>query len=314
MTFQVVTGGAGFIGSHLVERLLRDGEEVLLIDDFSSGTEANIQEFRGHPKLRVERESVTEPATLARLFKGAEFVFHHAAIPSVQKSLEHPMESNNANIGGTLAVMVAARQSNVRRVIYASSSSVYGDAEVLPKHEEMPARPLSPYALQKYSGEVYGQIFFDLFGTGFTALRYFNVFGPRQNPKSQYAAVIPRFITAMVKNEQPVIYGDGEQSRDFTYVDNVVEANIKASRSKNADGQVMNIALGERISLNQLVSTINDLLGTQLRPLYEPRRAGDVRHSQASIERSRRLISFTPVVDFKTGLQRSVQWYTQFCK
>jgi UDP-glucose 4-epimerase len=309
MGLQIVTGGAGFIGSHVVERLLGDGERVIVVDDFSSGRETNIEGLRGCQNLQVERASILDVEILSRLFRGAEFVFHLAAVPSVQKSLENPLKSNNANIAGTLAVLLAARDAGVKRVVYASSSSVYGDSETLPKRENFPAQPLSPYALQKYVGEMYARMFYDLFGTGSASLRYFNVFGPRQDPTSEYAAVIPCFITAMLQGRSPVIYGDGEQSRDFTYVENVVEANILAARSHGAAGQVMNIALGERISLNQLDALLNKILGTRIRPVYEAPRAGDVRHSQAAIEQAQQLIGFRPSIDFRTGLERTIDWY-----
>ncbi|MBI2822277.1 MAG: SDR family oxidoreductase [Acidobacteria bacterium] len=309
MPFQVVTGGAGFIGSHIVERLLQDGEEVVLIDDFSTGREANIAGFAHHAKLRIERVSILDAAALSEMFKGAEFVFHNAAIPSVQKSLERPLETNDVNVRGTLNVLLAAGQCGVKRVVYASSSSIYGESEVLPKREDLPAQPLSPYALQKYVGELYARVFSQLSGISFTALRYFNVFGPRQDPASEYAAVIPRFVTSMLQGKSPTIYGDGEQSRDFTYVDNVVEANLKAARSDRARGEVINIALGERVSLNQLIALINGLLRTNIRPVHEPARSGDVRHSQAAVERARHLIGFEPAVDLREGLRRTLEWY-----
>lgn len=311
MRFQVVTGGAGFIGSHIVGRLLQEGEEVVIVDDFSTGRESNLADFKSHPKLLVERTSILESDALVRIFKGAEFVFHQAAIPSVQRSLEYPLETNAVNVGGTLNVFLAAREAGVKRVVYASSSSLYGDSEILPKSEEFSINPLSPYALQKFAGELYTRLFFNLYGTGGIALRYFNVFGPRQDPMSEYSAVIPRFVTAMLNGEAPTIYGDGEQSRDFTYIDNVVDANLRAARSSNADGEVMNIAVGTRISLNDLVSVLNQLFGTRIKPIYEPARAGDVRHSQACIARARRLIGFEPRVDFKTGLQRTIDWYAR---
>ncbi|HEY3129552.1 MAG TPA: SDR family oxidoreductase [Acidobacteriota bacterium] len=311
MPVQVVTGGAGFIGSHIVERLLRDGEDVVLVDDFSTGHEENITDFQSHPRLRIERISILQKETLGEILKGAQFVFHQAAIPSVQKSVQHPLETNQVNITGTLNVLMAARQAGVKRVVYAASSSVYGDTEALPKSEEFLPQPMSPYALQKYVGEIYGQLFFKLYGIETIALRYFNVFGPRQDPTSEYSAVIPRFVTAMLKGEAPVIYGDGEQSRDFTYIDNVVEANMKAAHAPPAAGQVMNIGVGDRISLNQIVKTLNEVLGTRIDPRYDSARPGDVKHSQASIERARHLIGYKPLVDFKTGLKRTVEWYSR---
>jgi len=311
MAFQIVTGGAGFIGSHICERLLNEGSDVLLIDDFSTGKEDNIEDFRRNPRLRVEKISILDAEALPDLFRGAECVFHQAAIPSVQKSLERPRQSNEVNISGTLNVLLAAKSAGIKRLVYAASSSVYGDTETLPKTEDFTPQPLSPYALQKYVGELYGKMFFDLFGVATTALRYFNVFGPPQDPRSEYAAVIPRFVTAMLQGNRPTIYGDGEQSRDFTYVENIVEANLKAARSPNAAGAVMNIGLGDRISLNQVVRTLNGMLGSSIQPVYETARSGDVRHSQASIDRAEKLIGFRPRIDFQEGLKRTVAWYRE---
>ncbi|MBI4456993.1 MAG: SDR family oxidoreductase [Acidobacteria bacterium] len=311
MSFQVVTGGAGFIGSHIVECLLREGEEVVVVDDFSTGKVANLSRFRDHPRLRIERTTILDSDALAKIFKGADFVFHQAAIPSVQKSLEFPVETNQVNIGGTLSVLLGAYRAGVRRVVFASSSSVYGNSEILPKQETDPAQPLSPYALQKYVGELYSHIFFNLFGAPIISLRYFNVYGPRQDFASEYSAVIPRFAMAMLQGKSPTIYGDGEQSRDFTYVENVVDANLRAARSSNADGKVLNIASGNRTTLNQLVDLLNQLLGTSIQAIYEPPRAGEVRHSQAAIEQARKFIGFDPAVDLKTGLQRTIEWYAQ---
>jgi UDP-glucose 4-epimerase len=311
MGHQVVTGGAGFIGSHIVERLLRDGEEVVLVDDFSTGTYSNIADFQSDRRLRVEKVNILQKKALVEIFKGARFVFHQAAIPSVQKSLEYPFETNEVNIGGTLNVLLAAQQAGVNRVVLAGSSSIYGDTDVLPKSENMAPQPLSPYALQKYTAEAYSQMMHRLFGVETTTLRYFNVFGPRQDPQSEYAAVIPRFVTAMLTGKSPTIYGDGEQSRDFTYIDNVVKANLEAARAPRAAGEVMNIGLGDRITLNRIVELLNEILGTCINPIYEPPRSGDVRHSQASIERARQLIGFEPSVDFRTGLERTVRWYSE---
>lgn len=310
MSFQVVTGGAGFIGSHLVERLLAEGQRVVILDNFSTGREENLSDFRSNPRLEVRKASILDDAELARAFRGADCVYHQAAVPSVQKSVDRPQETHDVNVTGTLKVLLAARETGVRRVLYASSSSVYGDSEELPKREDFAPRPLSPYALQKYAGEAYAGLFSTLYGTATTALRYFNVFGPRQDPTSEYAAVIPRFVTAMLKGESPVIYGDGEQSRDFTYVANVAEANLTAAASKGAEGAVMNVALGQQISLNQLVSILNGILGTAIRPVYQPARAGDVRHSVASIDRARQLIGFRPSVTLEDGLKRTVEWYS----
>ncbi|MGH9339359.1 MAG: SDR family oxidoreductase [Acidobacteriota bacterium] len=307
-----VTGGAGFIGSHLATALLQRGSRVRIIDNFSTGHRENTQdlaeEFADH--LEVIDADIRDLDALRDLFSGAGVVYHQAAIASVQRSVRDPLESNSANVEGTLKVLLAARDAGVRKVVFAASSSVYGDSEVLPKHEEMKPNPISPYALTKYVGELYCQVFSDIYELPAIGLRYFNVFGPRQDPKSEYAAVIPRFITRMLRGERPIIFGDGEQSRDFTYIDNVVSANLIAASSE-VRGLSLNVACGERFSLNQVVSMLNEILGTRLQPLYQAARLGDVRHSQADIRLAVEKMGFKPLILFREGLRRTAEWFAR---
>jgi len=309
-TFDVVTGGAGFIGSHLARALLEQGRRVRIVDDLSTGQKARIDDLlveRGD-RCEFREQDIRDLDALADTFAGAEVVYHQAALPSVPRSVADPISSNAANVDGTLNVFVAARDAGVRKVVYASSSSVYGDSKELPKHESMPLDPLSPYAVTKCVGEMYGRVFSNLYGLGTVGLRYFNVFGPAQDPKSQYAAVIPKFITRMLAGESPVVYGDGEQSRDFTFIDNVVAANQCAARSA-ASGIALNIACGDRFTLNQLVGALNEILGTSIEPVYEDPRPGDVKHSQAAIDRATEAIGFAPKIGFEEGLRRTVEFF-----
>ncbi|MBW2313670.1 MAG: SDR family oxidoreductase [Deltaproteobacteria bacterium] len=310
--FDVVTGGAGFIGSHLSRSLVKQGRRVRIIDDLSTGQKERILDLLDeHGDLCEFREQdIKDIDALNDTFAGAETIYHQAALPSVPRSVNDPISSNDANIDGTLNVFVAARDARVRKVVYASSSSVYGDSKELPKRESMPFNPLSPYAITKCVGEMYGRVFSNLYGLGTVGLRYFNVFGPAQDPTSQYSAVIPKFITRMMKGEGPIIYGDGEQSRDFTFIENVVAANQCAARSE-ASGIAVNVACGERYTLNQLVGHLNDILGTSLEASYEDPRAGDVKHSMAGIERAAEAIGFEPRVGFEEGLRATVEFYTQ---
>ncbi|MBI4445886.1 MAG: SDR family oxidoreductase [Acidobacteria bacterium] len=309
-SFNVVTGGAGFIGSHLTRALLRRGGRVRVIDNFSTGKRENMAELMEQfpDTLELCEHDIRDLEGLQKLFSGGEVIFHHAAIPSVQKSVENPLESNSANVEGTLKVLIAARYSSARKVIYAASSSVYGNSEELPKHEGMKPQPMSPYAIDKYAGELYCKAFSDIYKLPTLSLRYFNIFGPHQDPDSPYAAVIPRFIARMLAGKPPVIYDDGEQSRDFTFVHNAVIANLKASESK-ASGISMNIACGDRFSLNEVVRLLNEILGTSLKPVYEPSRLGDVRHSQADVSLAESAIGFLPEVGFREGLRRTVEWF-----
>ncbi|AYO31441.1 SDR family oxidoreductase [Biomaibacter acetigenes] len=308
MANYLITGGAGFIGSNIAEELLRRGEKVRIIDNFSTGKRENIERFINDIELIEGDLRNIEDAKKA--VNGIEYILHQAALSSVPRSVVDPISSNASNIDGTLNLLVAARDAGVERVVIAASSSAYGDTEILPKVEDMVPNPLSPYAVTKYVEELYGKVFSKVYGLETVSLRYFNVFGPRQDPNSQYAAVIPKFITKILKAESPIIYGDGEQSRDFTYIDNVVEANILAATSeKVGHGEVINIASGKRISLNQLVQKLNEILGTDVRPIYDKPRIGDVKHSLASIEKAERLLGYHVKVSLDEGLKKVIEWY-----
>ncbi len=314
MTRYVVTGGAGFIGSHIAERLLREGHQVRVVDNLSSGREQNLGpllETYG-PQLEFHRVSITDSTALPEVFEGVDVIYHQAALPSVPRSIENPLETHEQCATGTLRVLIAARDAGVRRVVYAASSSAYGDVEgetAVAKHEAMPPHPISPYGVAKLTGEYYCQMFTTVYGLETVCLRYFNVFGPRQDPKSQYAAVIPLFIQAILSGQPPTIYGDGLQSRDFTYIDNIVHANLLAAASPDAAGEVMNVALGKTITLCALVDQINALLGTDIQPVHAPPRAGDIRYSMADISKATELLDYAPVVDFETGLARTLEYY-----
>lgn len=302
----VVTGGAGFIGSHLVEHLVGLGHEVVVLDDFSTGRREHLAPWLD--RIELIEGSITDPATCARAFRGADYVLHQAALPSVPRSVRDPAASHAVNATGTLNVLMAARDAKVKRVVYAASSSAYGNTAELPKREDMVARPLSPYAVAKLAGEHYCRAFYASFGVPTVSLRYFNVFGPRQDPTSQYAAVVPKFVTAALAGEAPTIYGDGEQTRDFTYVANVVQANLLACEAPPAAlGEVCNIGCGERISVNELWKRIRALVGATVEARYEPTRTGDVRDSLASLERARALLGYQPVVAVDDGLRAVVR-------
>jgi UDP-glucose 4-epimerase len=300
----LVTGGAGFIGGHLVEGLLAAGFRVRVLDDFSSGREENLRACAG--RVELLRGDVRDEALLGRAVAGVEVVFHEAAVPSVPRSVAEPLRTNSVNVEGTLRVLEAARRAGVRRLVYAASSSAYGDTPKLPKEETMPANPRSPYALQKYAGEVYCRLYSELYGLETVALRYFNIYGPRQDPQSQYAAVIPRFVVACLAGERPVIYGDGEQTRDFTMVADAVRANLLAADAADASGAVCNIAAGRRTSLNRLFELVRELTGAAVEPRYEAAREGDVRDSLASLERAETILGYRPEVDLREGLRRTV--------
>lgn len=303
----VVTGGAGFIGSHIVERLLHDRQHVRVVDNLITGKRENLAHLDG--KFEFHEVSITDQKALTAIFAGADTVFHQAALPSVPRSVDDPLTTNEYSVTGTLNVLLAARDAGVRRVVYAASSSAYGDIEGEFKVETMPPRPLSPYGVAKLAGEYYCQTFTEVYGLETVSLRYFNVFGPRQDPTSQYAAVIPLFITAMLDGKAPVIYGDGQQSRDFTFIDNVVHGNLLASQALGAAGQMMNLATGGRVTLLELADKINRLLGTDFTPVHAPERKGDIKHSRAAIDKARDLLDYQPIVDFDTGLARTVEWY-----
>jgi nucleoside-diphosphate-sugar epimerase len=306
MPVHLVTGGAGFIGSSIAEALLAQGERVRVLDDFSSGRRQNIETLPG--KVELIEGSIVDAATVEKAMEGVEVVFHEAAIPSVIRSVENPQPSMLAGAQGTTVVLDAARRARVRRVIYAGSSSVYGDTPTLPKVESMTPRPLSPYAVSKLAGENLIRVFSALYGMETLTLRYFNVFGARQDPKGEYAAVIPKFITAAIRKQRPIVHGDGEQTRDFCHIDNVVRANLLAgSTSKKLAGQVVNLACGERTSLNQLLSYIGDIAGSRQDPEYRPARPGDVRDSLADISQARDILGFDVAVDVREGLRRTYE-------
>jgi len=302
----LVTGAAGFIGSNIVEELVRRGEEVRALDNLSTGRISNLD--RVMSSIQFIRGDVTDEATLAQAVGGVDYVLHQAALPSVPRSVQEPLASHEANATGTLKLLIAARDAGVKRVVYASSSSVYGNSPTLPKQESMPTDPLSPYAVNKLAGEQYCKVFWLVYSLPTVALRYFNVFGPRQDPKSQYAAVIPAFITAMLEGKRPKIYGDGRQSRDFTYVSNVVSANLLACEREEAVGSALNIACGKRITLLELVDKINDLLGTKLEPIFEPERPGDVKHSLADISQAEGKLGYKTQVHLQEGLARTIDY------
>lgn len=302
----IVTGAAGFIGSHIAEELVNQGYEVVGIDDLSTGRKSNIEHVKD--KMTFVEGSILDTSLLAKAFEGASFVFHQAALPSVPKSIEMPRETNAANVEGTLNVFIAARDAGVKRVVYASSSSVYGDSPTLPKVETMPFNPLSPYAAQKMMDELYGRMFYKFYGLETAGLRYFNVFGPRQDPNSKYAAVIPNFITKIANDEGITINGDGTITRDFTFVKNVVNANIAAATTSNAvGGEVFNIACGDSISLNDLVAKIGTHLSKTPKASHGPMRAGDIEKSLADISKAKQHFGYEPEVSFDEGLKRTIQ-------
>jgi nucleoside-diphosphate-sugar epimerase len=305
----LVTGGAGFIGSNIVEELVARGEQVRVLDDLSTGRRSNIEPFLD--SIELVQGSLTSDDALNKAVAGVDFIIHQAALPSVPRSVSDPLQSHEANATGTLKLLIAARDAGVRRVVYASSSSVYGDSPILPKREDMPTRPLSPYAVNKLAGEEYCKVFTGVYSLPTVSLRYFNVFGPRQDPTSQYAAVIPAFISSMLQDKRPTIYGDGLQTRDFTYVSNIVNANLLACESNGADGLAVNVACAERISLLDLVAEINRLLGKDIEPIFEPVRAGDVKHSLADISVAREKLRFEPRVTFSEGLARTLEYMRQ---
>ncbi len=306
MAFYLITGGAGFIGSHLTEELLRRGERVRVADSFITGKRENLAHLSG---VELVEGDLADMAVARRAVQGVDYVLHQAAIPSVPRSVEDPVTSNRANIDASLNVLVAARDAKVRRVVYAGSSSAYGNAPTLPKVETMGTAPLSPYALQKLVAEQYCQMFTQLYGLETVTIRYFNVFGPRQDPSSPYSGVISLFIRALVEGRSPTIYGDGEHTRDFTYVANVVDGVLRASEAKNASGEVINVATGGRISLNRLFGAVKELTGSPVEPIYAAERAGDVRDSQADITKARTLLGYEPSVTFEQGLEKTVAWY-----
>lgn len=304
----LVTGGAGFIGSHIAAALMASGARVRVLDDLSTGHRENLEEIGGD--LDFIEGSVADEVLLNKVLDGVELVFHEAAIPSVPRSVEAPKQTHIASVDGTFSLLVAARDNRVRRVVYAASSSAYGDQPTLPKSEQMLPDPLSPYAVAKLVGEYYCQVFTRVYGLETVSLRYFNVFGPRQDPGSQYSGVVSRFISALLSGERPVIYGDGEQSRDFTYIDNVVGANLSAATAQAASGKVINVANGQRITLNELLAELKDLTGKQdVTAEYREPRVGDVKHSLADITLARQFLGYESKVGLREGLQRTIDWW-----
>ncbi|HUJ71171.1 MAG TPA: SDR family oxidoreductase [Verrucomicrobiae bacterium] len=304
----LVTGGAGFIGSNIVEHLVGQGKSVRVFDNFSSGKRENVRAFAG--KAEIVEGDLRDAKSIQQVVNGVRFVLHLGAIPSVTRSVEDPRTTTEVNITGTVNLLLAARDAGVKRVVFTSSSSVYGDTPTLPKREEMTPSPLSPYAVHKITGEYYSRVFWRLYGLETISLRYFNVFGPRQDPQSQYAAVIPRFITAIMRDESPIIFGDGKQTRDFSHIDNVIDANVAACEAPNeALGESFNIACGSRISLLGLVDTVNKILGKKIKPKFDPPRPGDILHSRADISKAEKLLGWKPRVGFAEGIAKTIAWY-----
>ena len=305
----LVTGGAGFIGSNIVDELIRRNHEVVVLDDLSTGNESNLSSERS--KIDLRTGSITDLATVQSAVKGADYVVHLAARTSVPRSVKDPLDTNFVNIDGTLNVLVAARDAKVRRFVYAASSAAYGETPTLPKIESMQPEPISPYGVTKYVGELYAQAFGRTYGLENASIRYFNVFGPRQDPTSQYSGVLSRFILAVIQNQPPVIYGDGEQSRDFTYIDNIVDETLRACDAKDASGKVFNGGTGTRITLNQVIELLEKIAGKKIQPKYDPPRAGDIRDSQADISLAQKVLGYQPTVQFEEGLRRTWNWYSQ---
>ena len=310
MSSYLVTGGAGFIGSHIVEELVRRGQAVRVVDNLVTGKRHNLDHVNG---VEFVEGDLADPSVAAQAVRDIEYVVHAAAIPSVPRSVRDPVASHRANVDATLNVLIAARDAGVTRVVYAGSSSAYGDSPTLPKRETMSPAPLSPYALQKLIGEHYARLFTTLYGLDTVTVRYFNVFGPRQDPSSPYSGVISQFVSALLARRRPTIHGDGEQTRDFTYVANVVDGTLKACAAPQVGGRVINVACGGRISLKQLLATVRDLTGVAVEPIYADPRPGDVRDSQADITLARALLGYEPVATFWEGLRQTVEWYREAC-
>ena len=304
----LVTGAAGFIGSNIIRTLLKENFNVRGFDNFSTGKRQNLQELEEVNNFELIEGDLRNPDVIKKAVKDIDIIIHEAAVPSVQRSVENPVFVNDSNINGTLNLLMAASDEGVKKLIYASSSSIYGFNKKLPKKEDMPVEPISPYALSKYTGERYCQIFSEIYNLPTICLRYFNVFGPRQDPNSTYSAAIPKFINLMLEDKQPVVFGDGEQSRDFTYVKNVIEANMLAAKS-NISGEVINIACGERISINKVITILNKILNKDIKPIYKKARAGEVKHSLADISKARNQIGYKPEYKFIEGLKETVDWY-----
>jgi UDP-N-acetylglucosamine/UDP-N-acetyl-alpha-D-glucosaminouronate 4-epimerase len=307
MPTYLITGGAGFIGSNIVDELLRRGETVRVIDNLSTGLAENLAGTR--ERINFNEVDIRDLEKIRPCFEGVEYVIHLAALASIPRSIADPITSNAVNVDGTLNVLVAARDAKVKRVVFAASSSAYGDNPILPRVETHEPRPLSPYALMKLTGEYYCKVFTNIYGLETISLRFFNIFGPRQNPNSPYTGVLSLFNAAYIRGETPTVYGDGEQSRDFTYVSNVVDASLRACTAAGASGNVFNIGVGEQHSINQVLAMMNKIFGREVKPNYAPPRKGDVRESLANIAKAREVLGYTPIVSFEDGLRRTVEWY-----
>ncbi|HSB70240.1 MAG TPA: SDR family oxidoreductase [Candidatus Methylomirabilis sp.] len=308
MARYLITGGAGFIGSNIAHALVARGESVRILDDYSTGRPQNLLGIED--RVEIVRGDLRDPEAVGRAVRGVEVVLHQAALNSIPRSIKEPGPTNAVNVTGTLLLLESCRTAGVRRLVYASSSSVYGETPDLPKTEDLPLRPKAPYGVSKLAAELYCRVFAQVYGFQTVSLRYFNVFGPRQHPDSEYAAVIPRFLRRMLAGKRPVIYGDGEQSRDFTAVDNVVKANLLAAEASGGVGEAMNIACGQAGTLNQVVAWINDSLGGRLEPIYEPSRPADIRHSYASIRKAEAVLGYRPGLGVREGLQRTIEWFS----
>lgn len=308
MATYLVTGGAGFIGSHIVHALAARGESVRVLDNFSTGFRINLAAVSS--RIAIHEADICDLEKIKPFFAGVDYVIHLAALPSVARSVADPVGSNSININGTLHVLLAARDARARRMVFAASAAAYGNNPVLPRIESLLPNPLSPYALQKLAGEYYCQVFTHVFGLETVALRYFNIFGPRQNPDSPYTGVLSKFITAYLRDDAPVVFGDGEQSRDFTHVDNVVDATLRACASARAAGHVINVGTGESYTLNQTITLLNEIFGREVKPRYDPPRPGDARHSRADITLARELLGYEPVRKYPEGLRQTTAWYS----
>jgi nucleoside-diphosphate-sugar epimerase len=307
MARYLITGGAGFIGSNLARKLIDLGEDVVVLDNFSTGKRENLDGIR--ESIELIEGDICDIATVREATDGADYVLHHAAVVSVPRSIEDPLRSNAVNIDGTLNCLQAAREAGVKRLVYAASSSAYGDSVEMPKREDMVPSPLSPYGVAKLVGEMYCKVYYDIYGLETVSLRYFNIFGPYQDPLSEYAAVVPIFITKLLRGERPTIYGDGEQSRDFTFIENAIEANLGAVRSDKAPGHVFNVACGSRFTLNTMLDKLRDLTGSDIEAIYADPRPGDIKHSQGDITAAGDLLGYDPRITFEEGLRQTVEWF-----
>jgi UDP-glucose 4-epimerase len=305
----LITGGAGFIGSNIALELIEKGESVRIIDNFSTGRMINLETINS--KIDLIDGDIRDFWTVREAVDGIDYILHQAALPSVPRSVKNPLTSNAVNVDGTLNLLEAAKEAKVKRFVFASSSSVYGDTPTLPKDESMRLDPLSPYAVSKLTDEKYARVFYNLYGLETVGLRYFNIFGPRQDPNSEYSAVIPKFIKALKTGKKPIVYGDGEQSRDFTYVANAVQANLKAATAEKAPGNAYNIACGARFTLNELLKFLGEIMGADAAADYDPPRKGDIKHSYADVERAKADLGYEPTVDFKAGLKKTVDWFAE---